>query len=281
MSFEITILVDNNAEKSALKTEHGFSCYCRTESSSFIFDTGQTSAVVHNAAKLAVDLSQLESAIISHGHYDHTGGLADVLHLAPRARLFLHPKAIEKKFRPLKQGGSKYLGTNSDVLDAIQSAQAAFVTAPVQIENGVFITGPVPRTNNFEDTGGDFYLDEKCVKHDPLIDDMSIYARTKAGIVILTGCCHSGIVNTTEYIKKLCPQEKIIAIIGGLHLLNADDDRLARTLDYIRSLEPAIVAPCHCTGENAISMFKKSLPGSYRPTAAGTVFRFESGTVHW
>lgn len=276
MSFEITILVDNNTEKPGLKTEHGFSCYCRTESSGFVFDTGQTCAVLENASKLGVNLSQAESVVISHGHYDHTGGLAEVLNSSPGARLFLHPGAMEKKYRPLKQGGSKYLGTNCDVLEAIQSAAATFVTAPVQIAEGVFITGPVPRTNNFEDTGGDFYLDEQCLKHDPLIDDMSMYIRTKAGIVILTGCCHSGIVNTAEYVTKLCPQEKIIAIIGGLHLLNADDDRLTRTLEYIRSLEPAVVAPCHCTGEKATSMFKSSLPDSYRPAAAGTVLRFES-----
>ena len=123
---------------------------------------------------------------------------------------------------------------------------------PRYLRRGIGITGPVPRNSGFEDTGGPFYLGADKSQPDPITDDLSLWFETVDGLVILTGCCHSGLVNTVRHAQQVSGMTRIRGIIGGLHLLNASPERLDATLAFLHECAPDFLLPCHCTGAQVI-----------------------------
>ncbi len=172
-SVRITVLVENSVNVRGLRAEHGLAFHIRTGRHQLLFDTGQSDLLMQNARNLQLDLRGLEAVVLSHGHYDHTGGLKAVNELAPRARLFLHPAAISPKFTGQSDGTSRAVGMIEENVKTVRDT-APFVTrtqSPTEVVDGIFVTGEIPRQNNFEDTGGRFFLDEACSQPDPLVDD--------------------------------------------------------------------------------------------------------------
>ena len=133
------------------------------------------------------------------------------------------------------------------------------------LSENIGITGSVPRTYLFEDTGGPFYLDEAGQLVDLLPDDQALWINTPQGLVIVLGCCHSGVVNTVEYIRQLNDGAGIAGIIGGLHLLHPSAERLKQTIAYLKKLKPQFIYAGHCTGDDVIVMLRENL----RDTAVG------------
>ena len=125
---------------------------------------------------------------------------------------------------------------------------------------GLFVTGQIPRNTDFEDVGGDFYVDEKCEKADILYDDQAIFFDTSRGLIVLLGCCHAGVVNTLDYIVKLSGKTDINSVIGGMHLLNASQDRIEQTVSIFRKYNVQNIGCGHCTGENATQEVRKAFP---------------------
>jgi 7,8-dihydropterin-6-yl-methyl-4-(beta-D-ribofuranosyl)aminobenzene 5'-phosphate synthase len=127
---------------------------------------------------------------------------------------------------------------------------------PRYLRPGIGITGPVPRNSTFEDTGGPFYLDPDKAQADPITDDLSLWFETSDGLVILTGCCHSGLVNTVRQAQRISGVTRIRGIIGGLHLLNAGPERLDATIAFLHECAPDFLLPCHCTGTQVIERLR-------------------------
>ncbi len=127
---------------------------------------------------------------------------------------------------------------------------------PRHLRPGIGITGPVPRNSGFEDTGGPFYLGEDKLQADPITDDLSLWFETGDGLVILTGCCHSGLVNTVRQAQRISGMTRIRGITGGLHLLNAGAERLDATLAFLHECAPDFLLPCHCTGAQVIERLR-------------------------
>jgi 7,8-dihydropterin-6-yl-methyl-4-(beta-D-ribofuranosyl)aminobenzene 5'-phosphate synthase len=127
------------------------------------------------------------------------------------------------------------------------------------LSENIGITGPIPRETEFEDTGGPFFLDMSGTRPDPIADDLAIWIRTDDGIVILTGCCHSGVVNTVNHVRRLSGNDKVRALIGGFHLIQAAPVRIEKTAERLSALDLDQVIACHCTGENATSSLKSIL----------------------
>ncbi|MHB1305883.1 MAG: MBL fold metallo-hydrolase [Limisphaerales bacterium] len=247
---QFTTLVENTVAGRSVKGEHGLSYHVHRGSRGMLFDTGQTDQLVQNARELGVDLGAVEAIALSHGHYDHTGGLDAAVASAPEARLFLHPAALEPKFAGNPDGTSRPVGIPTDSRRAIERAgeRVVWTSQPTEVIEGVFVTGEIPRVTSFEDTGGDFFLDAGCRRRDPLVDDQALYFDTRDGVVVLLGCAHAGVVNTLTYIRELTGGRPVHTLVGGMHLLQANADRVARTFAALREFDIRQLGPAHCTG---------------------------------
>jgi 7,8-dihydropterin-6-yl-methyl-4-(beta-D-ribofuranosyl)aminobenzene 5'-phosphate synthase len=255
----ITILVDSSASKPGLLTEHGLSLWIEYKEKQILFDTGQSSNLIQNAKKLGIDLTRTDAIVISHGHYDHTGGLPAVLELAPRAVIYIHQAATKPKYS-CKEFKARPIGMPEAAKQAVKNYKVVWAESPLQLCNGVTLTGQIPRKNDFEDVGGAFFVDESCNTPDSLLDDQALFIESPNGLIVVFGCAHSGAVNTLGYICKLTGKNKIYAVIGGMHLVNAGKDRMERTIEAFKKYGIEKITPLHCTGVKAITKFKEAFP---------------------
>lgn len=267
----ITILVDNHCDTDLL-AEHGFAALVQVAGRTILFDTGQGAALLPNAAALGVDLRNVEILVLSHGHYDHGGAIDPVLALAPDCRIVAHRDALTTRFsvKPGNPPRDIAVGeTARRALNNLPEGRLQWIDKPLQLFPGVFLTGQIPRQHQLEDTGGPFFLDPAGHESDPLDDDLALWIETDRGLVILTGCCHAGLLNTVNHIRSCSGYEKIRAIIGGLHLVNASPKRLLSTWDALRLWQPESVIPCHCTGEHAVAFLCDAMGETVQPGFAG------------
>ena len=258
---KITVLADL-AAKEGLDTEHGFAAWVEIGKHSILFDTGQTGVMQANAARLGLDLKKAEALVLSHGHFDHTGTLPEFLSENSTANVyFAHGLNIDryscKPGTPVRSIGMPE--SSRQALAAVPPSRIRELEQPQYMMPGVGLTGPVPRVSNFEDVGGPFFLDPESHQDDLIEDDQSMWFETNDGLVILLGCCHSGVVNTINYIRKFSGIDKIKGVIGGMHLVNADQPRLDQTFKTMAEWQPEFLIPCHCTGANASEQMQGTL----------------------
>ena len=268
----ITTLIENNTSSPGLSAEHGLSFWIEYDDRHILFDTGQSDLLVQNAKVLNIDLAQADAIVLSHGHYDHTGGLPAVLDIARKALLYLHPATIESKFSRSSHKPCS-IGMPDSVKKAIHSRHVIWTESTTQVFDGVGLTGQIPRTNNFEDTGGQFFLDEDCLKPDPLLDDQALFIESSKGLVIILGCAHTGVVNTLQQISKIKPGKDFYAVMGGMHLNNAGSERIERTITAFREYDLQQMGPAHCTGGNAVEKIRNAFPGRCFDCSAGVRIR--------
>lgn len=268
----ITVLVDDTVNKRDLFAEHGLSVYVELGNRKILFDTGQTTLLIENSRKLGIDLKTADAVILSHGHYDHTGGLADVLTLSPDAKVYAHQGAFAPKYTRKSDGTSHYGGMPQSCRDAVKrKGELVNVTGPVEICDGFYLTGPIPRVNDFEDTGGPFFRDEACTAPDDLIDDQAAFIVNDSGVTVVLGCAHSGVINTLNYIEKLTEYSPINAIIGGMHLVSAGEERLDQTIAALNEMCVEHFMPSHCTGIHGITRLWQDFPHKCSACNVGTV----------
>jgi len=256
----ITILIDNQAGE-GLKTEHGFALWIDTGDKQILFDTGQSGLLLDNAASLHVDLNKADTVILSHGHYDHTGGLAPLLSLTHSFDLYCHPAAVYPRYavRGPEVKSLQMPRSVMSALDRFPQEQLHWIQQPLMIAPGIGLTGPIIRHTDYEDTGGPFFLDQAGQRPDPIDDDMALWIATESGLIVCVGCAHSGLVNTLRHIQTQNPGQRIRAIIGGFHLASADNIRLQKTVEALREFAPDQIIPCHCTGPEAIKVLHQGL----------------------
>jgi 7,8-dihydropterin-6-yl-methyl-4-(beta-D-ribofuranosyl)aminobenzene 5'-phosphate synthase len=271
----VTILVDNRSHNSSLLSEHGLALWIEMDDHKILFDTGRSDMVLYNAGLLGIDLSTAESLVISHGHYDHSGGIADIIKINPSINIYCHPGIFLSRYSRQPDGAMKSIGISDNVSDSLHRIESSikWVSKPLVKFGGDFgITGSIPRRTDFENTGGDFFLDQQGDIPDPIEDDMSIWFRTAKGLVIITGCCHSGIINTINRIFEISGERNLHAVIGGFHLKNASSQSLECTFNALQSISSCKFIACHCTGENSVRYLQSKTDLSVVNGGAGMVF---------
>jgi 7,8-dihydropterin-6-yl-methyl-4-(beta-D-ribofuranosyl)aminobenzene 5'-phosphate synthase len=279
---QITVLIENSNSiaKPKLKSKHGLSFYVQAmigdEKVIILMDAGPSSdALMCNVAALSVNLEDVNVVVLSHSHYDHTGGLIEALkRMKKRVPVIGHPTLFDPKLKLMPH--LRLIGAPVKLSD-IESTGGVplLVTNPVKIAKGITTTGEVPRKTGFESISGFWTVHNRSFVDDMMLDDQSLVVDVEGkGIVVMAGCAHSGIINTIKYAQKITGNSRVYAVLGGFHLVNADAKRIQFTEDELESLDLAFVGPCHCTGKKATRKFADTFKDRCRPLHAGDVINF-------
>ena len=249
-NLNITAIVENTAGTRDAAGEWGLALWIAADERRILLDTGQGHTLLQNARLLGIDVAAAEALVISHGHYDHTGGIAAAISAGFRGRIFIHPAALSAKYQRKQTPPILHIGIPPASERALRSGVAELVESPrpTEIAPGLIVTGAIPRRNQYEDVPDPFFLDESCTQPDRLIDDQALLIETHRGWAVITGCGHSGLINTLNYAKELIGNRHIVAVIGGLHLFRASAERIKATTEDLRAFGVELIAPCHCTG---------------------------------
>ncbi|MFA6809190.1 MAG: MBL fold metallo-hydrolase [Eubacteriales bacterium] len=252
----LTVLVDGNTILSNnhdfndryFLAEPGLSFHIKDGEKTILFDTGHTDVFLQNAQKMNIDLSCLDYVVLSHGHIDHTGGLNSLISYNEEVHnkpiLVAHPDC----FLPKRDPGWGYIGSKLTENNLSEKFDMKLSKDPLWLTDNLVFLGEIERKNNFENQNplGKVTKDE-IEEDDFQFDDSAIVYKSKDGLVVISGCSHVGICNIIEQAKKVCKDNRILEVIGGLHLINPTEIHLNSTLNYFKEISPKIVHPCHCT----------------------------------
>ena len=263
------------------------------KNSYYLFDAGASEkGVVHNSRIFGVDLSNIDTIILSHGHFDHFTGIYDILKeirssSSKPIEIYAHPDAFLKRWEIYENGKKARMPfldqKKLEKYDINLHKNKNRLFLPNEDFQDLMITGQVPRETSFEkgvpcQYKEDHFSDGKLTP-DPIVkDDQAVIINLKRkGLIILTGCGHAGIINTIRYAKKITGINKIYAVIGGFHL-PADGDiyeqAIEPTLMEIKDNNPRYIVPCHCTGWKATNKIIQMMPEKFIQSSVGTVFTF-------
>lgn len=258
MELKLTFLCENYVlQGKGLIGEHGLSLLVEREGKHILFDTGQGLGLIPNARALGVDLSQLEGVVLSHGHYDHTGGLAELLHQTKGLKVTAHPDLFRPKYSR-RHEGLRYVGIPYPK-EALEGWGAEFDLRrePVEVLPGIFTTGEVKeRGKGDEDL---LVKAEEGFEVDPLLDDLSLFAETKEGIVLIVGCAHAGLVEILHHVEELSGKRSFAAVVGGMHLGFLPPERKEEVIEELRGLDVRTFGVAHCTGLEAGILMRERL----------------------
>lgn len=252
--------MDDYCPKRALVGEHGLSFLVESGAIRVLFDTGQSNLFLDNARHLGVDLSSLDAVVLSHGHYDHGGGLAALAQLNRRPIPLYAGKGFDDA-RYSKRGDTlDAIGLGSSAA-SIGLAPLSIVESPHQVSTGLFIMPKAERVDGAAASSRYRRMCEGTEVVDCFDDELSLVACDNEGIIVVTGCAHWGIVNIARQAMAAFPGRPLKALVGGLHLIEASPEALAKMASALAALEPEAVYCSHCTGMPGYAALCCALPG--------------------
>ena len=251
-------LMDDFCPKGKLRGEHGLSYYIETDSARVLFDTGQTDAFIANAGTLGVDLSRLDAIVLSHGHYDHSGGLSALYDAIAPTRPALYAGKGYSVRKWARVGGEL-----SDI-GLPESARPPRVPAAIEVDSlvepfpGLYLQPRAERVDGVAANPRFRLIEGGAERVDEFDDELSIVVEDRGGIAVITGCAHRGIINIVEAARRAFPGKPLAAVVGGFHLGDAPDETLARVADGIAALSPGRILCGHCTGTRGFAAISAS-----------------------
>jgi 7,8-dihydropterin-6-yl-methyl-4-(beta-D-ribofuranosyl)aminobenzene 5'-phosphate synthase len=279
---QLTVLIEDSkgSAKPQLRNKHGLSFFIQAEIGddkvTTLMDTGPSSeTLLHNADALGANLEEVDVIVLSHGHYDHTGGLHGALkRIKKRVPVIGHPTVFEPKLSMMPH--LRLIGAPLKDSD-VESVGGVPVLAsdPVKIADGITTTGEVPRVTAYETVRGFWTVHSSRFIEDRMPDDQSLVIDVEdKGLVVVAGCAHAGIINTIQYAQKITGTSRVHAVLGGFHLISADDKRIESTVNALARLDPKFVGSCHCTGKKATEKITEAFGDGCQPLHTGDTVEF-------
>lgn len=279
MSVKITTLIENNPDKNnKLYNEHGLSLYIEVKDKKILFDTGQSGDFIKNAKKLNLDLSDVGFVVLSHGHYDHSGGFRKVVESINKSiKLIVGNGFFNEKYKLIEKEKYKFNGNSFDE-KFIEENNISLQYINLDIFNlteDVMLFSNFERNNDFEILNKKFYVkeDDRYIPDD-FSDEIVLGIKHEKGLVVVLGCSHVGIVNILETITKRTGIA-IYAVIGGSHLIEADELRLSNTINYLKEKNINILRLSHCTGDIAVKRLKEEFKDKFVYNNTGNIIEFD------
>jgi 7,8-dihydropterin-6-yl-methyl-4-(beta-D-ribofuranosyl)aminobenzene 5'-phosphate synthase len=275
---KITCVVDNTVQRSSLFWgEHGLAFWIETDQGCALFDTGQSGDVLsHNLEALGLHLQDLNALALSHAHYDHTGGLDVVLSQNPGLPIYANADFLSPRYS-LRRGEYESIGLSIPPEELTQQADLHLSDSPIEVLPGLWTTGEIRERLELEGYSPHHFIHADGEwKPDPYRDDMSLVMDTQEGLVLICGCCHAGLLNTLAHVQRTF-QRTIVAVLGGTHLVTADEAFLERVVSVLREDYDLLYFYLnHCTGERAYVTLVNAFGKRVKPCPSGTILIFNS-----
>ena len=277
MAIRITTLSENTAARGDFLGEWGLSILVETEETTVLLDTGKGFSMGYNADTLGIDAGKIDRIVLSHGHFDHTGGLRELLRrMRKKVEVIAHPDVWQPKYARREGEPDRFIGIPFQ-RDELKSLGAAFQISsqPVHIAKEVMTTGEIPMVNSFEEVDSALFVKEGSAwKPDQVMDDQALIVKTKQGLTVILGCAHRGMINTLYHAKHIAGDEKIYAVIGGSHLISASEERLWQTIAALKELGVQKLGLCHCTDLPAASVLAQEFGDKFFFNKAGNIIQW-------
>jgi 7,8-dihydropterin-6-yl-methyl-4-(beta-D-ribofuranosyl)aminobenzene 5'-phosphate synthase len=278
------------APNASMHAEHGLSFFIETvtngSAKGLMFDYGVDGrSIMSNMALLGIDLGKAAALGLSHGHFDHWGGLIDILqqnrsNIAARTPLYLGMEAFAQRYSGrFSMEDPAYLGQlDREAIESLGAVKIVEVREPREVIPGCYLTGNIERATGYEKIPPSLLIKRgDKLAGDLLEGEQAVLCNIKGkGLVVISGCAHAGIVNTVKHAQKIAGIEKVHAIIGGFHLVNANPDIIEKTVADIQRIAPDYIVPTHCTGFEAMTIFAKEMQEQFILNTAGTRYTFSA-----
>lgn len=253
MSLQLDIICENTVGRPIKAVgEHGFACLLQTPDLTWLFDTGSSVNLIKNLYSLGHRPGDIDGIILSHGHYDHCGGLLPFLKEVGTRPVYAHPEIFKQRYwqgqHELRDIGLAH--SRAELEDA--GADFCFLDELTELADGIYFSGTIPKRSPWET--GDPHLVQLSKNGDSSAmdsfdDDGALAIESVNGLIILLGCAHSGLINTVDFFREQLGQPRIHAIVGGTHLGPASDEQFSATVAYLEKLGFDRLGVSHCTGQ--------------------------------
>ncbi|OQY08279.1 MAG: hypothetical protein B6I28_04900 [Fusobacteriia bacterium 4572_132] len=269
---KITTLVENYVTKEGLKGEHGLSFLVEKDEYKILFDTGQTGILIDNAKKLNIDLENVDYLILSHGHYDHTGGLESFLKVNSKAKIILHQKSIVERYSN-STGKIREIGFRLEGEIKEYKNEFIFIEEDYEINKDIKIMTNISKITDFEMEEKKLFTkkDDKYIQ-DEFLDEINLVINEGEKNSIITGCSHRGIINIIKTIQKRGNKE-IKLILGGFHLKGKSEERIRKTISELKKINFEKIETNHCTGLDGYMELKKEFGDKVNYNYVGMIIR--------
>jgi len=282
MELRITTLSENTAGRGDFLAEWGLSILVETGEANILLDTGKSISASHNADTLGISLSKVDKIVLSHGHFDHTGGLRQILRrMRKEVEVIAHPDIWAAKYARRQGEADRYIGIPFQRQE-LEWLGASFnlTTEPAKITDGIMTTGEIPMVTDYEQIDPDLFVKEDTGwQPDKLLDDQALIITGEQGLVIILGCAHHGIINTLYHAQQLTGIKQIHTVVGGSHLMHASAEQTWLTIAALRELGVQRLGLCHCTGQPATVLLAQEFGDSFFFNNAGTSIELPSGAA--
>lgn len=275
MEVRITTLIENIPDNQGkLYYEHGLSLWIEADGKHILFDTGQSGDFTKNLKELHKKEEDLDYIVMSHGHYDHSGGFKTLMeHLEKKPPVFVGSEFFQPKYKSLSKDVYKYIGNGFDetFFKTNKIPLHKVETSLEYLTETILLFHHFKRHTDFEKRNPKFYIKkEDSYIPDDFCDEVTLGITTKKGLVLIVGCSHIGVVNIVKSISD-CVSIPVYALIGGTHLVDADEVRIQKTVDFFKEKKIQLVAVSHCTGEEGILKIQKELKDNFVLNNTGNV----------
>ena len=272
MDVKITLLSDNVVNTKGLLAEHGLSILLETEKQQLLFDVGQSFSAVHNAHVLGITF-QSPRIVLSHGHYDHTGGLLHISRIFPLTVVFAHSDVFRQRFAAKAVNDVRDVSVpfTKEELER-EGVELHLSSDPHEVLEGIWTTGQIARPFAADQAVTGLWLDVARSLPDHVLDEIAVVVEGSKKALVLLGCAHAGVPNVIQQVEAMT-EKPLYGIVGGLHLTKASQRDVQALAFFLRNRGVEFEAASHCTGCDAAHILSKYLECAL--TAAGSCLRFD------